>query len=140
MTILIDAATAESAVAGGALIGLGVVVLLLGARRIAGVSGHLGALTRGQWTVSLPFIAGLLLAPWLYSLWRPLPLPNGLDGVSLAAIVLAGVLVGSGTQLGNGCTSGHGVCGLANQSPRSLVSVLVFMAVAAAVVALAGLA
>lgn len=138
MSVIFDIDTAMAAVAGGLLIGLAAVILLLGTGRIAGVSGHLGALTRGETLVSLPFIAGLLLSPWLFAFWHQVPRPHGLESLDAGFVILAGALVGTGTQLANGCTSGHGICGLANSSPRSLVAVLTFMSVAAFVVAVAG--
>ena len=130
--------TPVSAAIGGALIGLAAVLLTLFTGRIAGISGifggclNLGAGDKG-WRIA--FIAGLVLAP----------LAGGLVGFPLAApempasyvvIVAAGLLVGFGTRLGGGCTSGHGICGIARLSPRSIVATVIFMAVAVAVVAL----
>ena len=104
--------------------------------RIAGISGILGgclapgASDRG-WR--LAFIAGLVLAPLIGALaGAALPLPQMPS--SWAVIVGAGLLVGFGTRLGGGCTSGHGVCGIARLSPRSIVATIVFMATAMAVV------
>jgi uncharacterized membrane protein YedE/YeeE len=126
-----------SALVGGALIGLAAVLLMLLNGRIAGVSGILGgALARepgGAWR--LAFLAGLVAAPLLMgAAGDPLPVPR-MPG-SWAIIVAAGLLVGFGTRLGGGCTSGHGVCGMARLSPRSIVATCVFMATAMVVVAL----
>jgi uncharacterized protein len=126
-----------SALIGGALIGLASVLLMLLTGRIAGVSGILGgALARSgndrDWR--LGFIAGLILAPLLSGLaGYPLPLPQMPD--SWALIALAGVLVGFGSRLGGGCTSGHGICGLARFSPRSLAATVIFMLTAVVIVA-----
>lgn len=123
--------------AGGVLIGLSASLLLLGTGRIAGISGIFGDVLTGRpGGVGLWFFIGLLASPWLLRLARPLELGQNLSGVSLLALGGAGLLVGIGTQLGSGCTSGHGVCGLANLSPRSLVAVLTFIGVAMLVVGL----
>jgi uncharacterized protein len=127
-----------SALVGGALIGLASVLLMLLTGRIAGVSGILGgALTMGAddkgWR--LAFIAGLIVAPLISGLaGYPLPMPQMPDNWVLIAI--AGLLVGFGSRLGGGCTSGHGVCGLARFSPRSLAATVIFMLTAAIVVAI----
>ena len=128
--------TPWSALAGGALIGLAAAVLLLGSGRIAGIAGLVGLPLRdllhgqaGGWLarhrLRLLFVAGLLIAPWLWRLATPLP-PMRLD-VGTPVLIVAGLLVGFGSRLGNGCTSGHGVCGLSRLSLRSLVNVLCFM-------------
>ncbi len=129
MSIDWNAFTPWSALAGGALIGLAAAMLLLLNGRIAGISGVLGGLLRPQagdigWR--LAFVAGLVLAPLGYTLLAALPQPRIDAGTG--ALVLAGVLVGTGTRYGAGCTSGHGVCGLSRLSPRSLVATATFMA------------
>lgn len=127
-------AQAWHALAGGALIGAGSATLLLLNGRIAGVSGILGNLLRaaaGEQGWRLAFIAGLSLPAWFYGV-QVTSLPR--DG-SLA--LAAGLLVGLGTQMGSGCTSGHGVCGLANLSLRSVVATMTFMASAVATVFIA---
>jgi uncharacterized membrane protein YedE/YeeE len=127
-----------SALLGGALIGLASVLLMLLTGRIAGVSGILGgALTRGRnvrgWR--LAFIAGLIVAPLISgSVGYSLPMPQMPD--SWALIAIAGLLVGFGSRLGSGCTSGHGVCGIARFSPRSLAATIIFMFTAMIVVAI----
>jgi uncharacterized membrane protein YedE/YeeE len=118
--------TPISALLGGALIGLAATLLYAGIGRIAGISGILnGAIEqRAERGWRIAFLLGLIAAAgaWLYG--------NGItprDGFPLAWLLLAGLLVGFGTRLGNGCTSGHGICGLARLSRRSLIAVLVFM-------------
>jgi uncharacterized membrane protein YedE/YeeE len=127
--------TPWSALTGGALIGLAASLLLLANGRIAGISGILGGLLRldendTPWQSA--FVAGLLFAPALWAIVMPgrLPLPSLTpeSGAEWGALIIGGLLVGIGTRLANGCTSGHGVCGLARLSRRSLAAVLVFMA------------
>jgi len=120
--------TPWSALAGGMLIGLAAAMLLLLNGRIAGISGILGGLlrpVRGDRAWRAAFVLGLLAAPLVYLLFAPLPKPQIDAGT--AALLVAGLLVGVGTRYGSGCTSGHGVCGLARLSPRSLVATVVFM-------------
>ena len=129
--------TPLSAAIGGALIGLAAALLMLTTGRIAGISGIFGGLI--GWNVPdrdwrIAFVVGLILAPLSgalvgYAVAEP-QMP-----MSWAVIVIAGFLVGFGTRLGGGCTSGHGICGVARLSPRSLVATTVFMAVAIIVVA-----
>ena len=117
---------------GGALIGLAAVLLLALNGRIAGISGILGGLItstgRGDRFWRCAFIFGLLAGAGLYALTSGLPLQLQARGPTL---LVAGLLVGVGTRLGSGCTSGHGVCGLARRSPRSLQATMVFMVAAA---------
>ena len=117
---------------GGVLIGVAAVLLLLLNGRIAGVSGILGGIISGiagEHLWRLAFVVGLVAGAALYKLFHAsLSLEFQASGPTL---VVAGLLVGIGTRLGSGCTSGHGVCGLARRSPRSLVATMVFMAVAA---------
>jgi len=124
-----------SALVGGALIGLAAVLLMLLNGRIAGVSGILGeALTGDDRSWRLAFLIGLVAAPLLLgAVGRQLPTPWMPS--SFAVVIAAGLLVGFGTRLGGGCTSGHGVCGIARLSPRSIAATLVFMATAMLVVA-----
>lgn len=126
-----------SALAGGALIGLAAALLWLGNGRIAGISGIVGGMrTQGPdlaWRIA--FIAGLVLAPLGCAvLWRVTPI--SIDA-SAPLIMVGGLLVGFGTRLGSGCTSGHGVCGLARLSARSLVATMLFMGAGFATVFLA---
>ena len=125
--------TPWASLAGGLLIGLATALLLFGNGRIAGIAGILASplqtLLAGKSlrpeTSRLLFLLGLLLAPWCWRLVAPLP-AAAVD-VGLAGLVVAGLLVGVGVRMGNGCTSGHGVCGLSRFSLRSLVNVLAFM-------------
>jgi uncharacterized membrane protein YedE/YeeE len=113
---------------GGLLIGLGAALLLLANGRIAGVSGILGGLlrpARGDVGWRLAFILGLLAAPLGWLALQAMP-PAQIDHAP-ALLTVAGLLVGLGTRFGSGCTSGHGVCGIARLSPRSLVATLCFM-------------
>ena len=124
-----------SALVGGALIGLAAVLLMLLAGRIAGVSGIVGgALTDADRGWRVAFIIGLIAAPLvLGAVGHSVPVPRMPE--SFAIVVAGGLLVGFGTRLGGGCTSGHGVCGIARLSPRSITATLVFMATAMVVVA-----
>lgn len=117
---------------GGLLIGLAAALLLLLNGRIAGISGILGGLilpnsaSERLWRAI--FILGLICGAVIYAWLRgPLPLQQQAGN---AVLVLAGLLVGFGTRLGSGCTSGHGVCGLARRSPRSLAATATFIACA----------
>ncbi|PHM47493.1 YeeE/YedE family protein [Xenorhabdus miraniensis] len=116
---------------GGLLIGAAAWVLILFCGRIAGVSGILGGvLSRSTldkgWR--LAFLLGVVASPSLYRLVTPLPSVD-LSG-SWSTLIIAGILVGLGTQYGSGCTSGHGVCGLSRLSGRSLAATATFMIVA----------
>jgi len=133
MNIAWNLFTPWSALAGGLLIGLATALYLLGNGRVAGITGIVASplralLSRASLVPEQPrlaFIAGLLLAPWLWRLFAPLPAAT--VDIGPLGLVGAGLLVGLGTRMANGCTSGHGVCGLSRFSPRSLVNVLVFM-------------
>jgi uncharacterized protein len=121
---------------GGILIGLSASLAHAGARQVVGVSGILGGLLRppvrplgfGVW-----FLAGLVLGGLIIMRFAA-PAATTLAPRSFAWILVSGLLVGFGTRLGNGCTSGHGVCGISRGSPRSVVATAVFMATAAVVV------
>jgi uncharacterized membrane protein YedE/YeeE len=128
--------TPLSAALGGALIGLAAVLLMLFTGRIAGISGIMAgalAFAGGDKVWRFAFIAGLVLAPVSAALaGYPVPYPD--MPANWVVIVVAGLLVGFGTRLGGGCTSGHGVCGIARLSPRSIVATAIFMAAAVFVV------
>ena len=121
--------TPYSALAGGILIGLSAALLLLFNGRRAGVSGILGGLL-SPWCSDFGwrfcFIIGLLIGPLLVSRMDWISI-NIQVNHSLPIMAIAGLLVGYGTSLANGCTSGHGICGLARLSMRSLVATLTFM-------------
>lgn len=129
--------TPWASLGGGVLIGLSAVLVLLLFGRIAGISGiTAGALPgrRADWPWRLAFVVGLVAAPVLVTVLTGERVAQTVPS-NLAGMALAGLLVGAGTVLGSGCTSGHGVCGLARLSGRSLVAVLVFMATAIVTVA-----
>ncbi len=121
--------TPVSATAGGILIGLSVLLLLFLNGRMAGISGIMNGLlnfNKPDFLWRVLFLIGLIAGAWIF---------EGLSGQSYsvrtnyptALIIIGGFLVGFGTRLGSGCTSGHGICGLANLSIRSIVATLVFM-------------
>jgi uncharacterized membrane protein YedE/YeeE len=126
-----------SALIGGALIGFASVVLMMFTGRIAGISGILTgcfALIGADKVWRVAFIGGLIAAPVASSVVGH-PLPTPLMPLSWATIVLAGFLVGLGARIGGGCTSGHGVCGIARLSIRSIIATATFMITAMVVVA-----
>ena len=123
---------------GGLMIGLAAAIMLLGLGRIAGVSGLASRamlIERGgaPWPVAILFVAGLVLGAMLFGLAEPI---EAVFPPHWGWLVAGGLLVGYGTRLGSGCTSGHGVCGMSRLSPRSLVATGVFMASGIATVAL----
>jgi uncharacterized membrane protein YedE/YeeE len=129
---LMENFTPISALIGGALIGLAVVWLLTLNGRIAGISGILGGILRPvcpdrSWR--LAFLLGLVVGPMVLSGVAPgsFAMPEIRIETPVPLLVLAGILVGYGSRLGSGCTSGHGICGLARFSRRSLVATGVFM-------------
>jgi uncharacterized membrane protein YedE/YeeE len=137
------AAAPVAGFAGGLLIGLAASLMLLGLGRIAGISGLVARATALADTgppraLALVFVAGLPLGAWLMA--------RALGGVAVQmpgsafTLIVGGLLVGFGTRLGSGCTSGHGVCGLSRLSPRSALATALFMASGFATVALARLA
>lgn len=132
--------TPLTSLAGGLLIGLASASMLVFNGRIAGISGITGGVLkadRGDTLWRALFVAGLLVGGFVYGLVAPNAFAITIDR-STAALVVAGLLVGFGTQMGNGCTSGHGICGLSRFSIRSLVAVVTFMAFAALVVFVVG--
>lgn len=131
--------TPVSAAVGGGLIGLSSVLLMLLTGRIAGISGIFAGLLelrsgdRG-WRVA--FIAGLILVP-LTAGWIGYGMPSPQLPASWTVTAIAGLLVGFGTRLGGGCTSGHGICGIARLSRRSIAATVIFMTTAVVTVAVA---
>ena len=128
MSIQIDwQAFTPISLAGGLIIGAATVLLLLGIGRIAGISGVASSLLKPKkvelWQVL--FILGLIIAPLLYRLVATLPVMEMTSSIPL--LLGAGLLVGFGTRLGSGCTSGHGICGNARLSPRSMAATVTFM-------------
>ncbi|MFC8750307.1 YeeE/YedE family protein [Pseudomonas oryzihabitans] len=123
------------ALAGGLLLGLAASLLLLVNGRIAGISGIFGRLLGGQQVgTGLVFVLGLVLGPLLVRGLHDLPQPT--VNATWPTVLLAGLLVGFGTRLGSGCTSGHGVLGVARGSRRSLAATAVFLAVGLATASL----
>jgi uncharacterized protein len=116
---------------GGALIGVSAVMLMLFNGRIAGISGILGRLfppyDGAEPSGAAAFIVGLLAAPLVYAAALGAPFTQSVSG-NATLMTIAGLLVGFGAAYGGGCTSGHGVCGLARLSTRSLVATAIFMA------------
>lgn len=134
--MIIEGFTPASAAAGGALIGLAAVTLMAANGRIAGISGIVGGALgmiggdgRGDLGWRLAFIAGLMLAPFFVMAFGSAPIAFETPH-PLWMMTLGGLFVGYGTRLGSGCTSGHGVCGVARLSKRSLVATSTFMATA----------
>ena len=128
MTIDWNHFTPWASLAGGILLGLASAIFILVNGRILGISGIVGGLLRPKagdtgWRVA--FVLGMLAAPLFYLLIAG-PVPATIDA-DWGTVVVAGLLVGVGTRLGSGCTSGHGICGLSRLSPRSLAATLAFM-------------
>ena len=122
------------ALAGGILIGLSATLLLWLDGRVAGVSGLLNGVvfpSVGDVSWRVAFLVGLVVAAGVYMAAVP-GAPKPRTGFAPAGLVVSGLLVGFGTRMGNGCTSGHGVCGLGRLSMRSLTAVVTFMATAIA--------
>lgn len=123
-------------VAGGLLIGLSAAIYLVANGRVTGISGMIATAARlspgGRAWLPALFLLGLIAGAFVAGTWIR-PVEASLQA-GLPWLVVAGLLVGYGTRLGAGCTSGHGICGLARLSPRSIVATLVFMAVAVATV------
>ncbi len=119
------------ALLGGAMIGLAASLMLVFNGRVTGISGIANGLlsfVKGDYAWRAAFIGGLTGGGFLMAQYRPDFFENT-TGRPLGMIAIAGVIVGFGTVLGSGCTSGHGVCGIARMSPRSLIATLIFMAV-----------
>ena len=123
---------------GGLIIGVSAALFLLLNGRIAGISGILGGMISGKLpgdaTERLLFLAGLIGVPAIYAFVKTAPAVNATTSIPL--LFAAGLLVGVGTRMGAGCTSGHGVCGMSRFSLRSIAAALTFMAVGAIVVSL----
>ncbi|WP_378951704.1 YeeE/YedE family protein [Mesorhizobium sp. ANAO-SY3R2] len=129
--------TPFASLAGGVLIGISAVLLMAWEGRIAGISGIAGRLMPpyldGAFLPRLAFVLGLVIAPVVYSAATGSAVLQTVSA-NLPLMGIAGLLVGFGSVYGNGCTSGHGVCGLSRLSVRSLVATLTFMATAFATV------
>lgn len=136
MTILWSEFTPWASLAGGLLVGLSAALLIALLGRVAGISGIIGALLQvptwssvKQWSWRLAFILGMVAAPLVWQLFAPLPAMEMPSNPII--IIVAGLLVGFGTRMGSGCTSGHGVCGISRLSLRSLAATLTFIATGA---------
>ena len=132
--------TPFTALGGGLLIGFASIILMAGIGRIAGVTGILAGVMIGligakksEWLWRLAFVLGLAISPLLFQLFGELPAIDIDTG--WPAILIAGLIVGFGTRLGSGCTSGHGVCGISRLSPRSIIATIAFMGAGFATVA-----
>ena len=132
MTINWQEFTPVTSLIGGAILGLGAVFLIVFRGRIAGISGIVGALMqfqntpKGHYLWRILFLLGLIGSYQIYSMLFGVPTIE--INANFIQLVIAGLLVGFGTRMGSGCTSGHGVCGLSRLSTRSLVATISFMA------------
>ncbi len=134
-----DNFTPVSGFLGGILIGSGASLLILLSGRVAGISGIYGGLLapkRTDWLWRAAFVVGIVLGAIVVRLLGGGPVAVSIEG-SWPVLVVAGLLVGYGVRLGNGCTSGHGVCGIARGSGRSLAATAIFFATAVVTVYLA---
>ncbi|MCR9367634.1 YeeE/YedE family protein [Vibrio antiquarius] len=117
---------------GGILLGISATILLLGNGKIAGISGIMNGIMspkKGDYSWRLLFAVGMIAGGLISVLMLGIAVPSTAN-LSLGMVIAAGLLVGIGTRLGNGCTSGHGICGMGRLSKRSIVATCVFMAVA----------
>lgn len=132
--MVVDLNSFALALGGGILIGLSASILLLTHGRIAGISGQIGAILQYRLAArndALPFTLGMIIAGVIGALVAPSAFGAAPSGIGPVAVAVAGLLVGFGTKLGSGCTSGHGVCGISRLSARSMVATLTFMATGA---------
>ena len=131
--------TPVAALVGGALIALALAVMLIATGRIAGLSGIVAGLASpsGDWEWRAWFVAGMLAVGAVFGIASPETF-DASSRVPLPLVAVAGAIVGLGTRLCNGCTSGHGLCGTSRLSRRSLVATVVFFAVAVATATLVG--
>ena len=131
--------TPQSAFLGGIIIGLAVILFFVGNGRLAGVSGIVNEalVSRKNKTDNLLFIVGLIIGPIFYTFFTKNNIPFLITS-SLPIIIIAGFLVGIGTKIGRGCTSGHGICGISLLSLRSIIATIIFMITAIITVKLIG--
>ncbi len=129
--------TPFSAFSGGLLIGIAVILFFISTGRLAGVSGIVNnTLTNTQnWLSNFLFLVGLVLGPSIYVFILNKDIAFSMTS-SLPLIIIGGILVGFGTKIGSGCTSGHGICGISRFSVRSIVATITFMIIAMITVAL----
>ena len=131
--------TPQSAFLGGIIIGFAVIIFFIGNGRLAGVSGIVNAtlVSKKNRTDNFLFIVGLVLGPVFYIFFTKIDIPFLITS-SLPIIITAGFLVGIGTKVGKGCTSGHGICGISLLSIRSITATIIFMITAIITVKLIG--
>ena len=113
---------------GGTVIGLAVVLFYLGNGRLAGISGIVKNLINSNTNKfdNLLFLIGIILGPLIYSLFSKSEISFSIT-VSLPTLIIGGLLVGAGTSISNGCTSGHGICGISRFSTRSIIATIIFV-------------
>ena len=131
--------TPQSAFVGGIIIGLAVILFFVGNGRLAGISGIVNStlVSKQNRTDNFLFIIGLVLGPIFYVFFTKIDIPFSITS-SLPTIIAAGLLVGIGTKIGSGCTSGHGICGISRLSLRSITATITFMITAIITVRLIG--
>ena len=131
--------TPQSAFLGGIIIGLAVIIFFIGNGRLAGISGIVNdtLVSKQNRTDNFLFVVGLVLGPIFYIFLTKIDIPF-LITPSLPIIIGAGLLVGIGTKIGSGCTSGHGICGISRLSLRSITATIIFMITAIITVRLIG--
>ena len=131
--------TPQSAFLGGIIIGLAVILFFVGNGRLAGISGivHNAFVSKQNRTDNFLFVVGLVLGPIFYTFFTKINIPFLITS-SLPIIISAGLLVGIGTKIGSGCTSGHGICGISLLSLRSIIATIIFMITAIITVKLIG--
>ena len=131
--------TPQSAFLGGIIIGLAVILFFIGNGRLAGVSGIVNAtlVSKQNRADNFLFVVGLVLGPIFYAFFTKNNIPFLITS-SLPIIIIAGFLVGIGTKVGKGCTSGHGICGISLLSSRSIIATITFMITAIITVKLIG--
>ena len=131
--------TPQSAFVGGIIIGLAVIIFFVGNGRLAGISGIVNAalVSKQNRTDNFLLIVGLVLGPIFYAFFTKIDIPFLITS-SIPIIIIAGFLVGIGTKIGRGCTSGHGICGISFLSTRSIIATIIFMITAIITVKLIG--
>ena len=131
--------TPQSAFLGGIIIGLAVIIFFIGNGRLAGISGIVNdtLVSKQNRTDNFLFVVGLVLGPIFYTFLTKINIPFLITS-SLPIIISAGLLVGIGTKIGSGCTSGHGICGISRLSLRSITATIIFMIKAIITVKLIG--
>ena len=133
--------TPWQALAGGALIAISLAIMLIATGRIAGLSGIFAGFIagrRGDWAWRAWFIAGMMIVGVAFQIARPATFDHGAR-IPLWLVAVAGLLVGIGTRTSNGCTSGHGLCGMSRFSKRSIIATMVFFGVGVATATITGM-